>query len=882
MTWSNRILVLLTVASALAGTPGGTCMAQVAAADMRAGPEVWPDGGPSAARRVRIAVAGFLGCPPDDFMVPRAHDEPILVTPRLGPYSTDSALGDSDILWSPARAAFARRAGGKLLSGFLGFPAEQFAVPQTYGDPLADSGGWAPGNAPSEFIDGESAYSLGIVEAARNGTRDLMAEILGYPTDRSAPTGDATFVSNRNALAEEPLSGMATDAAAPNGDAQWEPFAEPWYNTPVAPPYGNQTAVRFGWWSVLTNGDLTTLGEFQDLHPSRFVDVDQLSSDGLRTWDLFVTGMDNKATQAGLYFYGPRVSADVEYQHYLRRLIHDPLSNFSAPGSGDVLVAEDTNAGEDYAIRVEELETDIHGKLTKNIKYRVNFWLQRKNGDRQAIGSQHCTGGNMFGNNSNATCHVLSQTQQIDWLTLRVEPIVEGKWGPVTVEYSRPMRSFGQNDQIVTRQYGDFSLYGFSGQHPYAFVPENFKQTDRVKMGVRLTERTRLYSKMLTSNVHNQFRATDRRVYDVDLRLTNQPTNRLTLTGYGWMNLQKNQFPPFFVDPEGQALSPTYVSMFGGTIEPQLSAIVPRYGLRHPIDYSRYTFGAEATWKPELWTELAKGLSFSAGCETGVTHRDYADYFIEQTAAVFNQRRTSYLSYFATAKMGWSPKFKTFLRYKGRNTNDPLYGVDQIAGVTNTSLPEQEHLVEIGGTWVPAPSFIANINAGIQNRLHSSSAVDFEEDSYPLTVTVYYAPTYNLTLNAGYGSYSNWIDQDIWFPGDNPAVDRWDRRTWSYGGRSRILSLGAGYAYTPRVTLTGGIEFVWARDAIDPFQPWPDLPEYFDVVVNKTRLNAGIDFWLRDGISAYFRYLFDEYEDKSVGYNSGTAHLFLAGATAVF
>lgn len=96
------------------------------------------------------------------------------------------------------------------------------------------------------------------------------------------------------------------------------------------------------------------------------------------------------------------------------------------------------------------------------------------------------------------------------------------------------------------------------------------------------------------------------------------------------------------------------------------------------------------------------------------------------------------------------------------------------------------------------------------------------------------------------------------------------------------MSLGAGYALSPRVTLTEGIEFVWARDAVDPFLPWPDLPEYFDVVVNKTRYNAGIDVWVRDGITAYFRYIFEDYDDKSVDYNSGTAFLFLIGASAVY
>jgi hypothetical protein len=739
-----------------------------------------------------------------------------------------------------------------------------------------------------ECLEGEPTFSLDIAEATRRGTRNLMAGILGYPTEPTIASGTAAFASDHNAIADQPWSDASPNVPTPWGDTQSEFSPEPWYNTPAAEPYGCQAAARFGWWGVLANGDLTTLGEFQDIRPSPFLDVDLLRSDGLRTLDLFVTGTDNRATQLGLYSYGPRSTAEVEYQHYLRRLIHDPLSNFSTPDSGDLLVAEDMNVGEDYAFRVQDLKTSIHGKLPKRFKYRVDVRLLRRIGDRQAIGSQHCANGNKFGPNEIVTCHVLSQTQRIDWLTLNVEPVIEGKLGPVTVEYSRPMRSFGQSDQIVTRQYGDFSLYDFSGQYPYAFVPESFKQTERLKLGVQLNERTRLYSKLLTSNIENKFRKTNRRTYDVDVRLTNERSERLTLTAYGWTNFQNNEFPPFFVDPEGQALSPTYVSMFppgsafGGGIQPQFSEIVPRYGLRHPIDYSRYALGAEATWKPKLWTELARGLSFSTGCETGATHRQYADYFIEDSSVVFDQRRTSYISYSATARMRWSPKFKTFLRYKGRNTDDPLYGVDKIAGITNTNLPKSEHLIEIGGTWVPNPNLIANINAGIQNRSHSSSAAEFEEDSYPLTVTLYYAPTYDLTLNAGFGSYSNWIDQDVWLPSDNPAEERWERYAWNYGGRNSILSLGAGYAFNPCVTFVGGVEFVWARNAIDPFQPWPDLPDYFDVVVDTTRVNTGVDFWVRDGISAYFRYVFEEYDDRSVDYNTGAAHLFLAGASAVY
>jgi hypothetical protein len=135
--------------------------------------------------------------------------------------------------------------------------------------------------------------------------------------------------------------------------------------------------------------------------------------------------------------------------------------------------------------------------------------------------------------------------------------------------------------------------------------------------------------------------------------------------------------------------------------------------------------------------------------------------------------------------------------------------------------------------------------------------------------------------DAGYAFYSNWIDQDITFPSDTPEVETGDTRRWSYGGQGRVLSFGASYALTGCLTLSGGAQYVWAHDAIDPLEPWPDLPEYFDVIVDRTRLNAGVDWLLCGDISAYFRYIYEDYEDQSVDYNSGAAHMGLMGFSVI-
>ncbi|HIQ20725.1 MAG TPA: hypothetical protein EYH34_05775 [Planctomycetes bacterium] len=244
-----------------------------------------------------------------------------------------------------------------------------------------------------------------------------------------------------------------------------------------------------------------------------------------------------------------------------------------------------------------------------------------------------------------------------------------------------------------------------------------------------------------------------------------------------------------------------------------------------------------------------------------------------------SQEHSPYHTCSVGASMRWSPKLETFVRYRGRSIDDPLFAIDKDWGATNTAQPEREDLIEVGGTWTPVPNFLANVTAGIDNRDHDSEITEFEENDYPITCTLWYAPTPRWSLTAGYGFYSNWIDQQILFPSDDPTVEIWDRRRWSHRGRMRLLSLGTAYAWSTNLTLSGGLEMLWGRNTLDPLEPWPDLPGYINVVVNKTRYTAGVDWTPRPWISACFRYIFDEYEDESASYLSGTAHMFLAGAS---
>lgn len=628
-------------------------------------------------------------------------------------------------------------------------------------------------------------------------------------------------------------------------------------------------AARFGWWFVDVAGDPTKVGEYQGLGSSAFWDVDMLSSNGHETLDLTATGLDNESSHLNMSVFGPKLSLDMDFQRYLHRLDHDPLTNLGDPASTEEIVGEDLNVGEDYAVRVQDMKYSLKGSFTKNVKGRVNFRVLRKFGERQTNTVQHCAN---FGGGGNRACHVLGQRQRIDWLTVKVEPIVETKLGPVRAEYSRPMRFFSQNDQLVIANYGDFVPF-FFGEEPYAVVPDSFSQTDRIKLGVDLGANTNFYATSYLRNTTNQLRDTNRKTYGIDLRLTNRSCDGVKLTAFATLNDQTNQNTPFLLPEEEEALG-------------VLTSVIPPWGIRRPIDYFRKTIGADTSWQPFRHGGMLHGLSVTAGTEYGRIDRKYAAYVVQiptdPPGPVYNEERTDYFSGHLGTSYRWSPQLDTFVRYKLRSTRNPLFGVTRLTGFTNTSLPDQQDLVEIGGTWMPADNFMATATVGLNNRSNDSDVASFQEDDYPMTYTLWYAPTCNWSLSAGYGYYSNWINQDISFPSDDPAIQTGDIRNWNYGGQGQVVNFGSNYAYSETLTFLTGVEFVHSRDAIDPFEPWPDLPFYSDVVVDRTRVTAGIDWLLFTEVSTYFRYVFEDYEDRSVDYNSGTTHMVLAGLSAVY
>jgi hypothetical protein len=221
-------------------------------------------------------------------------------------------------------------------------------------------------------------------------------------------------------------------------------------------------------------------------------------------------------------------------------------------------------------------------------------------------------------------------------------------------------------------------------------------------------------------------------------------------------------------------------------------------------------------------------------------------------------------------------------------------GLESYNSLTNTLLPQIDHIVEIGFNWFPSDKFIFNASVGIERgETHgtfgnSANPINFDQENYPMSFTAWYAATNRLSLSAGYAVYSNFVAQDIWLADEKPGLAPVSSR-WNYGGQAHVVTFGSRYAATERVTLTGQVEWVRGNDSINnSSMTFPgnvtvtDLGSYSQVTNETTRVTLGVDWAIRPRIVNYYRYELYNFLDKAPGYQTGTAQGILGGLSALF
>jgi hypothetical protein len=642
-------------------------------------------------------------------------------------------------------------------------------------------------------------------------------------------------------------------------------------------------AVRVGGWATVSrSGSSTKVGEWQSTQSSPFVDIDGLYSDGTRTVNFFATNLDNDTRQAEFQYFGPDLRATVDAQTFIHRLIHDPLSN---DPSGRPLVSagvfkQDLNVGDNFALRVEEVKGEAVTDLTDNIKLRVQFFEMRKFGERQENAVAHCFAlGGVAGRN----CHLLSQSQHVDWTTMEVTPRLEGHFGPATIEYSRLMRQFSSNDQSLFRDYNGVGGL-LQGNLPYAVVPDVTTQMDQLRLNLDLARQTKFYGFGYAGHMDDSYRDIVRDLYGFDTRLTDRSLDKVLFTLYARGRYQNGNTPAALLPDE----------LLNLTLPNALLRI------REPIADYQTTGGFRTRYTPDIGVPLFSHLAFTGGYEYDVLTRTHATYANPVNPPIsFTQPTTISNTFHVGVQQPWTDTVDTFARYQLAFISDPLFGFRQTSGVTNTSLPHEEHVIEVGGGWYPVANFGVNITQEINLSFQRSDIsqvpgnfIRFDEQSYATTLTAWYAPTAKLSLMSSFALMSNWINQNITLGDDyiQPETTQTNllpptTRPWFYGGRNAVITARADYRFSPQFRVHAGYEFVHGLNSIDNrgfADLWPDLGTFSQVFVETHRVQAGADWKPAEHLTLYARYEYYLYNDYRSPQNDGNLHMVLGGLNLIW
>jgi hypothetical protein len=720
------------------------------------------------------------------------------------------------------------------------------------------------------------------------------------------------------------------------GDIEQSPYLNPGMSSV------NDPMVRLGWWATSVSGSAYRVGEYENWSAGPFANIDGLWTNGTRTLDLIASMNDLSDGSVHGYYYGPGTSdgsgagfaARFDYEGFPHNLGHDPMDNMpnaTATTPNSSIVKQDLNAGQDYAIQVQEFKVNLKGQLTDNLRWRVDVFGMEKQGVRQATSVAECFEDHPpITATSTKVCHDVSQAQSIDWKTTEVTPRLEGNWGALTVEYSHPIRIFTANDSTVTRDYFGGSAGALplsflpTYQYPYGVVDNNVTNIDQVKIGLNPDGDNKFYAMMLAGNTYNDSIGTNRYFNSVDTRWTNISIENLTLTAF-WKQFNECETLVSQANaPFGDYYNPS------GTYNTVGNPSVNQDTDRHSEDV-----GASALWRPFGRGFGLGGLAIHAEYDFQILHRDDAIYGAPPSVALpynseIDETYTRTNTFEIRPTVRWSPTFDTYFKYRCTLVDQPLIGVKLLNtyndsnGGYNTLLPQVDNLAEIGGTWLPTKELVFNGTLGVEQAdtnisdptvAGPSLPINFSQNSYPYSVSMAYTPACSKwTWTGGYANYTNFISQLITMGDGTISPDTYTlggsgasagnitpfQTRWGYMGEAEVFDLGTTYRLSKDVKLTGAVQYTHGIDTILPLGSYnvpstftdtatggktsgtlnynlTDYPGYSRVIVETTRVQAGIDWRVREHLDTFIRYQYYNFQDPTQPYNTGLVNGFLVG-----
>jgi hypothetical protein len=211
---------------------------------------------------------------------------------------------------------------------------------------------------------------------------------------------------------------------------------------------------------------------------------------------------DDQAYGADLDLWNRILLLQTDYLRFYHRLDHNNLNHLLASlargSQGATLYHTDFNEFDDYGITRSEWKSEakLNVPTIPGLSFTFNHRFEERKGMDQARTMSKC-----------ASCHVVGMSKAIDETTNELNPSVNLRIGPMTLNYDFLYRSFNSGSDVPENLYMEVqnpgtpagSLDGFDsrvqfdntdGSLPFSRTPESEKWSHKIKMKADLPDNT--------------------------------------------------------------------------------------------------------------------------------------------------------------------------------------------------------------------------------------------------------------------------------------------------------------------------------------------------------------------------------------------------------
>jgi hypothetical protein len=465
------------------------------------------------------------------------------------------------------------------------------------------------------------------------------------------------------------------------------------------------------------------------------------------------------------------VDVKVNYDSFIHRLDHDPLTNMDVTSEARSGVFHtDYDPTKEYRITRSEFSGQAQITVPNfPVKFYANYRDERRSGEYQARTLSKC-----------ASCHIVAKSRTIDNSNKDYQLGGNVSIGKANVDYSYTKTQFTENAAAPTNTYlrtlhpekvipvfdSRISYDSRDGALPFDMVPDTDKQTHLVKANVPLFDNSSLSAQYVNSSVRNNY---------TDLEINSSALAGGFATRIGKKGLFSARVNHISIDNDSY-----YVDIYEPTDVAGPNAgktYAEAYTTFGTVDYTRYSalsrdvLDIDANLKYTLLDGLKARLqyeykkidreNFEVETTKSNTFKGSLDYKpSKQWKFKITGRLKNTQEPFTNLYSGVAPEVQTF------NPGNPFggnqfYVFHRAREVHLTNVPTQ--LLEARGVVSWNPSYRFSISGNIMFRAEKNNEINFTNaewarDINSYGVNVWFAPQDKVDVTISYYNYSESID----------------------------------------------------------------------------------------------------------------------------